>query len=134
MQRASKSFAAVPTLPQRPPKPVPGLPASFRIVALARLPQKGVEIYAAPRVEADAFFLEKLPLSDRALARKGDGALRVHDSLPRNAGTGRQGVHGVTNQSRLPVQTGEPSHLPVGRDASARNSRDDLVNASVRSV
>ena len=86
------------------------------------LPQKGVEIYPPLSSELDAFLFQQLLLSDRALARNTDRALRVYHALPRNSRASRKRVHRIAHQPRLPAQTSESRNLPVRCDASTRYS------------
>ena len=78
-----------------------------------RLPQKPIEIYPAARVETHTFALESLALPCRARARQADLSSRIDNALPRDPSRGRQSVHRVSDQPRLPAESGEPGNLTV---------------------
>jgi hypothetical protein len=75
-----------------------------------------------------------LPLEEASLARvvpcpRADCALRIHDAVPWKRRTRGQRMKCVTNQARLPWQTGEARNLSVGGYAAARYLRNDIVDS-----
>jgi hypothetical protein len=86
-------------------------------------------------VEGHALALQQLALQRLAAAvrcgAQADLAARVHDALPRRGQVGGQRGQRVAHLARRARQAGEPRHLPVGRDAAARDARDDGVDALV---
>jgi hypothetical protein len=83
---------------------------------------KRSERYAAARVEANTFPLEKTALPRGAFTAKADRALSIYDALPWNFFPHRRRVERVTNETRLSRQPRDARHLTVGGHSATWNS------------